>query len=219
MGRKLYNRHMRLTTFLAALLLLTGCGSSPEPAKQAAEKAAPTKAAVPETFKVKFTTSKGDIVVAANRAWSPHGVDRFHELLAMDYFKDGRFFRVVPKFIAQFGVNADPKIHHKWREYFIPDDKRVLDNTRGTLSFAQNGPNSRATEIFINLKNNKELDKTNFVPFAKVVEGMDVVDKLYSGYGDVGLKINVKKVEDRGNEYLAEGFPELDYITKTEILP
>ena len=208
---------MRLWIALAALITLVGCGGTPQAEAPKAE--APKKSVVPETFKVKFTTSKGDIVIETNRTWSPHGVDRFHELLTMDYFKDARFFRVVPKFIAQFGVNADPKVHRKWRQYFIPDDPRMLDNTRGTVSFAQNGPNSRATEIFINLKNNKELDKTSFVPFAKVVEGMDVVDKLYSGYGDVGLKIDVKKVEDRSNEYLIERFPELDYITKTEILP
>ena len=208
---------MRLWIALGALITLAGCGSTPQAEAPKAE--APKKSAVPDTFKVKFTTSKGDIVIETNRAWSPHGVDRFHELLAMNYFKDARFFRVVPKFVAQFGVNADPTVHRKWRQYFIPDDKRVLDNARGTLSFAQNGPNSRATEIFINLKNNKDLDKTNFVPFAKVVEGMDVVDRLYSGYGEVGLKIDVKRVEDRGNEYLIERFPELDYITKTEILP
>jgi peptidyl-prolyl cis-trans isomerase A (cyclophilin A) len=172
-------------------------------------------------FHVKFVTSKGDFTVEVNRAWAPHGVDRFHELLRMKYFDDGRFFRVVPNFIAQFGVHKDYATHAVWRELFIVDDKRQLSNTRGTLAFAQSGPNTRATEIFINLKDNPMLDEDGFVPFAKVVEGMDVVDRLYSGYGEMrptGRYIEPGRVEEGANSYLVPRFPNLDYIKKTEIL-
>ena len=119
------------------------------------------------------------------RAWSPRGVDRFHELLRRGYFDEGRFFRVLPGFIAQFGVHRDFETHRIWRDLFIADDPRTHSNTRGTLTFAQSEQHTRATEIFINLADNAALDEQNFVPFARVVEGMDVVDRLYSGYGEM----------------------------------
>lgn len=205
---------MRFALVIAALILASGC-SKKEPAK------------VRETFHVKFITSEGDFTVEVNRAWAPHGVDRFHELLRMKYFDEGRFFRVVPNFIAQFGVHKDYATHAVWRELFIVDDKRQLNNVRGTLAFAQSGPNTRATEIFINLKDNPMLDGNGpdedpFVPFAKVVEGMDVVDRFYSGYGEMrpkGRYIEPGRVEEGGNSYLVPRFPNLDYIKKTEILP
>lgn len=140
----------------------------------------------------------------------------------MHYFDQSRFFRVVPGFIAQFGVHRDFKVHDVWREMFIVDDPRAQSNTRGTLSFAKSGPGTRATEIFINLADNKSLDDDNFVPFAKVVEGMDVVDKFYAGYGDVrpqGKNIDPGRVEEEANEYLVQRFPKLDYIKKATILP
>jgi cyclophilin family peptidyl-prolyl cis-trans isomerase len=203
---------MRLVWAVAAVALASAC-SKKEPVK------------VPETFHVKFVTSEGDFTVEANRAWAPRGVDRFHELLRMKYFDEGRFFRVVPNFIAQFGVHKDYATHAIWRELFIVDDRPVGDNrhsnTRGTLAFAQSGPNTRATEIFINLKDNPMLDEEGFVPFAKVTEGMDVVDRLYSGYGELrptGRYIEPGRVEEGGNSYLAPRFPNLDYIKKTEIL-
>src|SRR5262249_32577583 len=135
---------MRLAVAVAALAFLGAC-SKPEPVK------------VPDMFRVKFTTSEGDFTVEVNKAWAPHAVDRFHELLQMKYFDDARFYRVVPNFIAQFGVHKDYATHAVWRELFILDDKRQLSNVRGTLSFAQSGPNTRATEIFINLKDNPML--------------------------------------------------------------
>ena len=190
------------------IILLTGC-SKPQPVK------------VPETFRVRFTTSKGDFTVEANRAWAPRGVDRFHELLGMNYFKEGRFFRVVPGFIAQFGVHKDYDTNKLWRTFFIVDDPRKEKNARGTLSFAQSGQNTRATEMFINLKDNPSLDEEGFVPFAHITEGMDVVDGFYSGYGElkpIGKYIEPGRVREGGNSYLAR-FPNLDYIKKTEILP
>src|ERR1700722_14714632 len=140
----------------------------------ACHKPAP-KVVVPEVFRVKFETSQGDFTVEATRAWAPRGVDRFHELLRMRYFDQGRFFRVVPGFIAQFGVHRDFNVQGKWREYFIVDDLPRQKNLRGTLAYAMSGPTTRATEIFINLADNPALDDQGFVPFAKVVQGMDVV--------------------------------------------
>jgi peptidyl-prolyl cis-trans isomerase A (cyclophilin A) len=187
----------------------------------ACHKPAP-KIVVPDVFRVKFETSQGDVVVEARREWAPRGVNRFHELLRMRYFDEGRFFRVVPGFIAQFGVNRDFKVHDVWRNFFIVDDPPVEKNLRGTLSFAKSGPNTRATEIFINLADNPALDEERFVPFAKVVEGMNAVDKLYSGYGEMrpeGKYIDAGRVEEEGNEYLVQRFPKLDYIKHAIILP
>ncbi len=178
----------------------------------------PEKVVVPDVFRVKFSTSQGDFTVEATKAWAPHGIDRFHELVRVRYFDEGRFFRVIPGFIAQFGVNKDYDVHDKWRKYFIIDDPiKDQKNTRGTLSFAQSGPNTRATEIFINLGDNKVLDDQGFVPFAKVVDGMDVVDRFYSGYGELrpeGKEIDPGRLEEGTNAYLIPHFPKMDYIQR-----
>ena len=179
------------------------------------------KVVVPEVYRVKFETSKGDMIVEVNRAWSPRGADRFHELVRMRYFDEGRFFRVVAGFIAQFGVHKDFDVHGKWREFFILDDPRKEKNVYGTLSFAQSGPNTRATEIFINLKDNPTLDEQGFVPFARVVEGVEIISQLYSGYGEMrpeGKEIDVGRVEGEANEYLVPRFPRLDYIKRARFL-
>jgi peptidyl-prolyl cis-trans isomerase A (cyclophilin A) len=202
---------MRIGPAFIAMLLLAACQKKEEP-----------KVVVPEVFRVKFQTSQGDFVVEARRAWAPHGVDRFHELLRMHYFDQSRFFRVVPGFVAQFGVHRDFNVHGKWREYFIADDPPQQKNLRGTLAFAMSGGGTRATEIFINLADDPALDQQGFVPFAQVVEGMDVVDKFYTGYGEMrpeGKYIDPSRVEGEANEYLVQRFPKLDYILKTEILP
>jgi peptidyl-prolyl cis-trans isomerase A (cyclophilin A) len=148
-------------------------------------------------------------------------VDRFHELLRMHYFNENRFYRVVEGFIAQFGVHKDYDVHDRWRKYFILDDPPKEKNLRGTLAFAQSDANTRATEIFINLSDNTGLDAQGFVPFAKVVEGMGVVDKLYSGYGEMmpeGKFIDPNRVENGTNAYLEPHFPKLDYIKRTVFL-
>jgi peptidyl-prolyl cis-trans isomerase A (cyclophilin A) len=194
------------TIVVVMLAALCGC-SKPAP-----------KIVVPEVFRVKFETSQGDFTVEATRAWAPRGVDRFHELVRMRYFDQGRFFRVVPGFIAQFGVHRDFKVHDVWREFFIVDDQPNQKNVRGTLAYAKSGPNTRATEIFINLADNKALDEENFVPFARIVDRMDVVDRFYSGYGEMrpaGKNIDPSRVEGEANEYLVQRFPRLDYIKKT----
>ncbi len=176
---------------------------------------------VPDVFRVKFETTQGDFTVGAIKSWAPRGVDRFHELLRMHYFNEGRFFRVVPGFVAQFGVHKDYDVHDRWRKYFILDDPPLQKNLRGTLAFAQSEPNTRATEIFINLADNAAMDAQNFVPFAKVISGMDVVDKFYSGYGELmpeGKYIDPNRVENGTNAYLEPHFPKLDYIKRAVFL-
>jgi peptidyl-prolyl cis-trans isomerase A (cyclophilin A) len=201
----------RVMIVALAPLCWTACRKPPRP-----------KVIVPEIFRVKFETSQGDVVVEARRDWAPRGADRFHELVRMRYFDQGRFFRVVPGFIAQFGVHRDFNVHGSWREFFIVDDPYKEKNTRGTLAFAMSGPNTRATEIFINLADNPALDAQGFVPFAKVVEGMQAVDKFYSGYGEMrpkGKFIEPSRVEGETNEYLVQRFPKLDYISRIQFLP
>ncbi len=181
----------------------------------------PEKIVVPEVFRVKFETSKGDVIVEATRSWAPRGVDRFHELVRMGYFTESRFFRMVPGFVAQFGVHRDYDVHTVWRTLFIVDDPPQQKNLRGTLAFAQSGPNTRATEIFINLADNAILDDQNFVPFAKVVQGMELVDSFYAGYGELrpqGKFIDPGGVEEGANAYLVPRFPKLDYIKRATIL-
>jgi peptidyl-prolyl cis-trans isomerase A (cyclophilin A) len=194
---------------LGVLTACVGCSKPPE------------KVVVPDVFRVKFETTQGDFVVEVTKAWAPHGVDRFHELLRMRYFDEGRFFRVLPGFIAQFGVHKDFKVHDMWREYFIIDDPPKQKNVRGTLAFAQAGPNTRTTEMFINLTDNKVLDEQGFVPFGKIVEGMDVPDKFYSGYGELGPEgkgPDSGRIEEEANEYLVPRFPNLDYIKRARFL-
>ena len=209
---------------LALLLLCAAACQKPE-----------TKVVVPEVYRVKFQTSQGDFIVEASRAWAPRGADRFHELVNMRYFDEGRFFRVVKGFIAQFGVHRDFDVHGKWRNFFILDDPPKEKNLRGTLAFAQSGPHTRATEIFINLADNSMLDAhavpsqslsilpedQGFVPFAKVVDGLEVVDKLYSGYGEMRPQgeIDPGRVEEGTNAYLVPRFPKLDYIKRAMFLP
>ena len=187
----------------------------------ACSQPAPKQVVIPEVYRVKFETSKGDFVVEVTRGWAPRGADRFHELLRMRYYDESRFFRVLPGFIAQFGIHKDFDVHAKWRELVIADDPPKEKNLRGTLAFAQSGPNTRATEVFINLKDNPELDEDRFTPFGKVVQGMEVADMLYSGYGELGPKgkgPDAGRVENETNEYVVPRFPKLDYIKRARFV-
>ena len=203
--------------------LLVSCGSSTPSSPVAAEKAKPvSKAAPPEKYRVKFETTKGDFVVEVQREWAPKGADRFYELCQEKFFDDARFFRVVRKFVAQFGINKDPDVNSLWNmKQPLADDKRVLENKRGTLSFAKLGPNSRRTQVFINLSDNKALDAEGFAPFGKIVEGLPVIDELYAKYGETanrgGGGPDVRMIEQQGNAYLIRLFGSLDSIKRTVI--
>ena len=170
----------------------------------------------PETFQAKFETTVGDFVIEVKREWSPNGADRFYHLVSQGLYDDCKFFRVVPKFMVQFGINGDPKTAAKWKEATIKDDPVVKSNKRGFVTFAKSGlPNSRTSQIFISYGDNTFLDSQGFSPFGKVVEGMDVVDKINSQYGE---KPDQGQIQSRGNEYLNDKFPKLDGIKKATIV-
>ncbi len=171
----------------------------------------------PDSFRVAFETTHGTFVVQVNRAWAPIGADRFYDLVAEHFFDDNAFFRVLPGYIAQFGVNNDRKINEAWEARKINDDKVIETNVRGTLTFASDGKDTRTHQLFINLKDNsKNLDSDGFAPLGKVVEGMSVVDSIYSGYGET---VNYHLVATLGNSYLKRMFPKIDYIKTVKILP
>jgi peptidyl-prolyl cis-trans isomerase A (cyclophilin A) len=175
----------------------------------------------PERFRVRFETTKGDFVIEAIRDWSPQGVDRFFNLVKIGYFEDVAFFRVLDGFVVQFGISGDPAVNERWRSANIPDEPVKESNTRGRITYAKGGPNSRTTQLFINLADNANLDAVGFPPFGQVVEGMSVVESLYSGYGEGaprGRGPSQGRIHSDGNRYLRESFPQLDYIEKTVLL-
>jgi peptidyl-prolyl cis-trans isomerase A (cyclophilin A) len=172
-------------------------------------------AKAPESFQVKFTTTKGDFVVDVTRAWAPLGVDRFYNLVKHGFFTDAAFFRNVPGFIVQFGLSPDPAVNKVWRDANIKDDRVTQSNVPGTITFATAGPNTRTTQLFINFGNNTFLDNQGFSPFGKVTSGMDVVQKLYSGYGE---KPDQGAITAQGKAYLEKNFPNIDYIKSASIV-
>ncbi len=179
-------------------------------------------AKAPETFKAQFDTTKGKFTIEVTRSLAPNGADRFYNLVRSGYFTDAAFFRVVPGFMCQFGIHGDPAVSAKWREANITDDPVKGSNTRGTISFATAGPNTRTTQLFINFGNNVNLDGMGFSPFGKVTEGMDVVDKINGEYGEGapgGRGPNQGRVQMEGNDYLKKDFPNLDYIKSASIVP
>ncbi len=176
----------------------------------------------PEQYKVRFLTTKGDIVVQVHRAWAPLGADRFYNLVDIGFFDKASFFRAVKGFMVQFGVSGYPQATRAWSDATIDDDPVLQSNKRGTLTFAKpRAPNSRSTQLFINLKDNPKLDQQGFAPFAEVIEGMDVVDSLYTGYGDAaprGRGPDQGRLKREGGTYLAKFFPELDGISQATIV-
>ena len=168
----------------------------------------------PETFKVKFDSSVGPFVVEVHRAWAPNAADHFYTLVKNGFYDEARFFRVVPNFMVQFGIAADPAVQAKWRQS-IKDDPVKQSNKKGYVTFAQtSAPNSRSTQIFVNYKDNAFLDSQRFAPFGEVTSGMDNVEKITSQYGE---KPNQGSIQAEGNAYLKGQFPKLDYVKKATI--
>ena len=194
-----------ITPLVSGFLLaaLAACGGSSKDADVVPAGPAP------DSFRVAFVTSKGTFLVDAHRPWSPNGADRFYALVRSGFFDENRFFRVLPGYIAQFGINDKKKVNEKW-DAPIRDDPRRESNARGTLVFTSSGPDTRAHQLFINLADNKRLDAQGFVPFARVVSGMEVVDSLYDEYGEAP---DQQLIVTLGNNYLLRMFPKLDYIT------
>ena len=180
------------------------------------------KEQAPPVYKVEFDTSKGPFVVEVHRDWAPNGADRFYNLVKNGFYDNVRFFRVIEGFMAQFGVNGDPKVSAVWREARIKDDPVKVSNKRTFVTFATAGPNTRTTQVFISYGDNSNLDSQGFSPFGQVVSGMKVVDSLYSGYGEGapgGRGPNQARVQQEGNAYLGSAFPNLDYVKKATIVP
>jgi peptidyl-prolyl cis-trans isomerase A (cyclophilin A) len=196
---------------LVLTLSLIGLAGCSKPAEETRKAEAPKPAVVefePGVYKVRFDTSKGPFVVEVHPKWAPLGAARFGELVDAKFFDGARFFRVVPNFVVQFGLAAEPALTKKWDKSF-KDDPVSQTNGMGTLAFATMGPETRTSQIFINLRSNQSLDSQGFAPFAKVVEGMGVVEALYSGYGELP---NQQLITKQGNAYLNAKFPKLDYI-------
>jgi peptidyl-prolyl cis-trans isomerase A (cyclophilin A) len=173
-------------------------------------------AKAPAVFKAQFTTTAGDFVVEVNRAWAPLGADRFYNLVKNGYFTNASFFRVVPGFVVQFGLNANPAVNKVWKDANIPDDPVIQSNKRGSLVFATAGPNTRTTQLFINFGDNTRLDGMGFAPFGTVTQGMDVVDKIYPGYRESPRQ---DLITDQGDTYLTANFPKIDKIKLAKIIP
>ena len=174
----------------------------------------------PDVYKVKFDTSQGTFEIEVHRDWAPNGADRFYNLVKNGFYNDTRFFRVIKGFMVQFGICGNPKISQVWRNANIPDDPVEESNLRGFVTFATAGPNTRTSQVFINYGDNPSLDGQGFAPFGKVISGLDVVQHLYSNYGEGaprGEGPDQSRVQTEGNAYLQKNFPQLDYIKKATI--
>lgn len=189
-----------------------------------AELLDPSKATetAPDKYDVKFETTAGEFIINVDRSLAPKGADRFYNLVKLGYYDDVAFFRVIDGFMAQFGIHGSPQVNKVWREARIQDDPVKESNTRGMVSFATAGPNTRTVQLFINFKDNKNLDGMGFAPIGSVDDqGMEVVDSLYKGYGEGaprGRGPSQGRMQAEGNSYLKADFPELDYIKKASIV-
>ena len=219
---------------LCALMFAAACTqksaepTQPAPTQPAAAQTpaallAPEKATepAPAVFKVKFATTKGDFMVEVHRDWAPHGADRFYNLVKLGFYDDAAFFRAIAGFMVQFGINGLPEVSAKWQDANIPDDPAKESNKRGFITYATRGPNTRTTQLFINYGDNGALDGQGFTPFGQVLEGMDVVENLYKGYGEgapQGMGPDQDRIQHEGNAYLKKDFPQLDYIKTARLV-
>jgi peptidyl-prolyl cis-trans isomerase A (cyclophilin A) len=240
---------MRSFGMSLVMMVLSGCGGASAPPIENTAKAAPAPvqpvvaaqpapsvptganaaltdpskatATAPATYKAKFETTKGSFVIQVTKSWAPLGADRFYNLVKAGYFDDVAFFRVISGFMVQFGIHGVPSVNDAWRAARIQDDPVSQSNARGMVTFATSGPNTRTTQVFVNFRDNKALDAQGFSPFGKVVEGMEVVDSLYAGYGEGGPRgkgPSQAEMQKTGNPYLKASFPELDWVKKATIV-
>jgi len=178
----------------------------------------------PEVFRVKFETTAGSFLIKVHRDWSPHGADRFYDLVRMKYYDDSRFFRVVPGRWVQFGISGNPTIAQQQRHITIPDDPLKQHSTQGYVAYSNTGPNTRSTQVFINLGDNTSRNdiEAGFAPFGQVIEGMDVVEKLYGGYGEHsggGMRAGHQdQIFEGGNAWLDREYPKLDKLIRAAII-
>jgi len=218
---------------LAALIIVLTVGTR-DPVQSAFPQALDAHAALmnpkhklwsqrsPAVFTVRLETSKGSFVIEAHREWAPLGVDRFYNLVRAGFFDDSRLFRIRGGFIAQFGIAGTPDVAAVWKDQAISDDPVRQSNTRGFIGYAMTGPNTRTTQVYINLSDNSRLDGDGFAPFGKVIEGMEVADRLYAGYGEDaggGMRGGKQgKIFEGGNAYLDRAFPNLDHLVRARIV-
>ncbi len=199
----------------AAIVLALICGACSSGGGSKEELAPVPNEKAPDHFKVRFDTTKGPVLIQVERDWAPIGADRFYTLVKTGYLNGDRFFRVVPNFIIQFGISGDPKLTARWRQANLQDDPVKENNMRGTVTFATAGPGTRTTQLFINTNDNVRLDGQGFAPFGRVIDGMNVVDQIYSGYGE---QPDQHRIENEGNAYVQQEFPKLDYIKTASIV-
>jgi peptidyl-prolyl cis-trans isomerase A (cyclophilin A) len=208
---------------LAALALAacaSGRGRGPAAHPLLRPDPAAERAAAPDTFWVRMETTKGPFTVQVVRAWAPRGADRFHYLVTHGFYAESRFFRVLPGFVAQFGASGDPSVSKVWDVRTFPDDPVRRTNVRGTVSFATAGPNTRTTQLFVNLRDNGRLDRLGFAPIGRVVDGMAVVDSLYAGYGEgppKGKGPDQERIASEGTRYLSRVYPRMDWIRSATV--
>ena len=210
---------LRLVVLSCALWWASGCGSKGGVELNEEALMEPTseemQAEAPAEYAVTFETTAGNFVVTVHRDWAPRGAGRFYNLVTNGFYNDQRFFRVVPGFVVQWGMSGDPEITKKWANAQFLDDQVKESNTRGRLSFAATSrPNSRTTQVFVNLGDNTNLDGMGFAPFGEVTEGMDVVDQINAEYGQ---QASQGYIAEQGNAYLQEAFPNMDYIKSVRV--
>jgi peptidyl-prolyl cis-trans isomerase A (cyclophilin A) len=205
---------------LISLAFMLALFAAPAFAQSMLENPAGLREQAPATYKVRFDTTKGVFVVEVTRAWAPRGADRFYNLVKNGFYDNARLFRVISGFMVQFGINGDPGIMAKWRTAQISDDPVTQSNTKGMITFAMAGPNTRTSQVFINFGDNSRLDQSGFSPFGRVVSGMNVVEAINAEYGEGapnGRGPNQSRIQSEGNTYLGKEFPRMDYIKKATI--
>src|SRR6478736_8138729 len=210
-----------MTRLLTALALaVTVALPAVAAAQPSLKNPASLKETAPATYKVKLDTSAGPVVIEVHRDWAPNGADRFYNLVKNGFYDNARFFRVISGFMVQFGIHGDPGIMARWRTAQISDDPVAQSNTKGMVTFAMAGPNTRTSQVFINFGDNSRLDQSGFAPFGRVVSGMNVVEALNAEYGEGapnGRGPNQSRIQNEGNAYLSKDFPRMDYIKKATI--